>query len=110
VREVKSIKQVRLRPLGKGRSSKAYLIDESYVICSNGEEVDLIRVKSTGETDTYRPSECYNHITVAKGGRSESALKKIVDKLKTMSAYTLLTEHYDITEEKFYINKNLRGK
>jgi hypothetical protein len=50
----------------------------------------------------------YNHIDVAKAGRSKATLGKVVKELKKMSAYTLLTEHFDRTDKTFFINEKRR--
>ncbi|MED4602555.1 hypothetical protein P9314_17965 [Paenibacillus validus] len=98
------MKKIKVKPF-QGRPHQAFLIDQTNAIRSNGTEIDLIKVVPTNQEGVYAPSEPYNYIQVATGGRALKTLETVVERLKTMSAYALLTEHYDIQEEVFDVMK-----
>jgi hypothetical protein len=93
---------------GESRLSKGYLVDATHVIYSDGVYVSLFEAVPAIEPDIYTEAYDYGHIIVAKGGRTQSSMEKIIQKLNTMSAYTLLTEHFDANDQLFFVNKHVR--
>lgn len=75
--------------------SRGFLIDSHISIRSDGDAVYLAEVVPTELPDVYRAKDRFNSIQVARGGKSTAYLKHVVARLKTMTAYELLTAHYD---------------
>ncbi|OXM15446.1 hypothetical protein [Paenibacillus herberti] len=104
------MKEIILNPyFPGGRPSKAYLVEEGVAIGSSQGLVYLSQVQKTETAGVYVPIESHNFIIVSPGGKSISALGKIVAKLKAMDAYTLITRHYDVQETVFNVCGNPRG-
>ncbi|OMD42569.1 hypothetical protein [Paenibacillus odorifer] len=79
---------------GKTGQERGLLIDDRFAITADGDAVYLAEVVSTECPDVFRAKERFNFIQVAKGGKSRSYLNHVVARLKEVSAYQLLTEHY----------------
>ncbi|PYI54497.1 hypothetical protein [Paenibacillus flagellatus] len=100
---------VKLLPRNQyGRVQNALLVDETHVVVSDRFWVDLVEVERVGP-DEYRAAYDYAYITIAKGGRTVSALEKIVRKLRGMSGYELITKHYDARQQIFLVNKEVEN-
>jgi hypothetical protein len=105
------VKIVRIYNAHDGSYEDALLIDEKHAIYSDPNKkafAYLFTVRPTAELDTYISAENFNHIPVGNGVRTFAALNKIVKTLKTMSAYELLTEYYNISKGEFIVNKRSR--
>jgi hypothetical protein len=87
-----------------GESNTGWLLNNRYAITGDGEVVSLVEITSTDNPDTYKQASYY--LVVARTNvKSLTAILKIVEQLKAMSAYTLITEHFDHGEANFDINK-----
>ncbi len=77
-----------------------FLIDDQHALSTNGLIVDLVRVvPDEADPGAYRVAEGYEHITVAMDDeRTIAGLDRIVQQLRSISAYELLTQ-------KFYIDR-----
>lgn len=86
---------------------KALLIDNHYAIVGSGHTADshihLVQIEPTDHKDIYRAVHSHQYIKVACGEDSIEQLEKVVRHLQTISAYTLLTEWYNMEEYNFNI-------
>ncbi|WP_342439973.1 hypothetical protein NSS79_15195 [Paenibacillus sp. FSL L8-0436] len=87
---------------GRTEQKRGYLIDECFAITADGDAVYLAEVVPTEWPGVFRAKARFNSIQVAKGGKSTAYLKHVVVRLKSISAYELLTQHYtDISQGMF---------
>lgn len=87
----------------------AYLIENDRAIVADG-LISLVRVVPDVEPGEYKPANPANHQIFANGINTAAELEKKLDKLKSMSAYDLLTRHYDWFNEHFDIDKQIEGR
>lgn len=81
---------------------RGMLIDDHFAITADGDAVYLAEVVPTEWPDVFRAKARFNSIQVAKGGKSTAYLKHVVTRLKSISAYELLTENItDISQGMF---------
>ncbi|MGO4346321.1 hypothetical protein AB4Z45_12610 [Paenibacillus sp. MCAF9] len=106
------MKPITLNPLDKlGKSRAAYLIEENRAIVADG-LVSLVRVVPDEKPGEYKQANSYNFqtITTVESELDESELGELLHKLNTISAYDLLTRHYDWHNEHYDINKQIEGR
>jgi len=106
------LQPITLNPLDKlGQPRQAYLIEEDRAIVQDG-LVSLVRVVPDLKQGEYKPANSYNFqtITTVESELDESELRELLHKFKTISAYDLLTRHYDWHNEHYDINKQMQGR
>ncbi|HZG81773.1 MAG TPA: hypothetical protein VEZ13_13475 [Brevibacillus sp.] len=89
----------------KTKLFQAILLEGKYAIFSRMGIVEMMAVEPTGGDGIYKPTESRHNYTLflGTGGRSISALKRYAKRILEMSAFELLTKHYDPVEEVFFI-------
>lgn len=89
----------------KGESTRAWAVDGKYAITSDGLFVSIFEYEKKSE-GLLKPKEPFNFIFIAIDEfRTVSGLAYYIESLKKMSAWELLTEHYNIAEDTFYVNQ-----
>lgn len=89
----------------KTKLFQAILLESKYAIFSRMGIVQMVAVEPAKEEGIYKPMESRDNYTLflGTGGRSISALEKYAKRILEMSAFELLTKHYDPVEEVFFI-------
>ncbi len=102
------MKEITILPLSEhGEIHTAYQIDDTHAIYSNGHSISIFEIKPIGQPDHYKPAQMYNYVTVAYGEASLEELTEIVENLKSMTAYTLVTQYFDVKQSDFNIFKSI---
>lgn len=96
----------------KPKLFQAILLEDRYAIYSRMGIVQMIAVEPAKEEGIYKPTESRDNYTVflGTGGRSVSALEKYAKRIMEMSAFDLLTKHYDPVDEVFFILSDKKPK
>lgn len=108
------MKQITINPLYKKNPDDfpqvSFLVDgdENYAISSDGFYISLVEVLPVPDhPGEYLPTQIGNYVNVAVDDhRTIAGLNGVVDRLRSMSAYELLTRHHNLFWETFYINRN----
>lgn len=87
------------------KPDNGYLVNEKWAILKSHGSAILTRVNPTEDPDVYTPMR-YVHVSLAERG-DHAEMVRVVDKLHEMSAFTLLTEHFNVNEERYYINQKM---
>jgi hypothetical protein len=105
------MKPITINPLHKnGQPRAAYLIEEDRAIVGDG-LVSIVRVVPDIKPDEYKPANPFNFQTIAtvEYELDLSEVEELLHKLKSLSAYDLLTRHYDWQLEHFNIDMQIEG-
>jgi len=89
-----------------GDPTRAWDVDGKYAITSDGLFVSLFEYEKRSD-GLLKPKELFNFIFIAIDEyRTVSGLSHYIETLKKMSAWELLTERYNISEDTFYVNRS----
>ncbi|MGF9821420.1 hypothetical protein [Brevibacillus agri] len=102
------MKEIRLKAWAgrdKTKVFQAVLLDNKYAIFSRMGIVQMVAVEPAEEQGIYQPLQSKdNHLFfIGTGGRTYSSLVKYAKRIMEMSAFELLTKHYDPVDEVFFI-------
>jgi hypothetical protein len=89
----------------KNKYFQAILLEDRYAIFSRMGIVQMTEVEPAKEDGVYKPTESRSNYTffLGTGGQSISVLEKYAMRIIELSAFELLTRHYDPVEEVFFI-------
>ncbi|WP_435924163.1 hypothetical protein [Paenibacillus sp. DYY-L-2] len=100
------MREINVTPyFGEGEPTRAWVIDEKYAVTSDGLYVHIFEYIKEHD-GLYKPAEPFNFIAIAVDEfRTVAGLEHYIQELKKVSAWELLTEHYNINEESFFVNR-----
>jgi len=101
------MREIIVKPFfGEGEPRRAWVVDDNYAITSDGLYIHILEYEMVGSDGSYKAKQPYNFIPVAIDEfRTVSGLNHYIQTLKNMTAWELLTEHYNIIESTFYVNR-----